>query len=242
MAWSGWRRQTCPWQNPVGPAELRLDARWRSCSRRCSAPTIPGTGAVLLPARHRPGLRDPAPAAAPLGAVVPHAAPLRRLARRSGWSCRRRRARTAGSPDPRPTAGSGRRAGPATRNSLHESSPVSPAALRNVCPCAAACWKMKFSACWAPGSASCSSCSQNPQLDVMIWSLSLSIIVANSSNAARVRVGRLVHVDVRARGHRRDVLDVEDRLAASRGPVGWPPSTGIVLRRPAIWLAAVAPK
>ena len=102
--------------------------------------------------------------------------------------------------------------GTTARALVAPSSPVSPVAERTVWPCAAACSKRRFSACWTPGSPTCASCSQTPQLEVMTWSTSLFTDLRVLVEAARSGVRGLVHVDVRLRGQRGDVLDVEGRL------------------------------
>ena len=75
----------------------------------------------------------------------------------------------------------------------------------------------------------------------MIWSLSLSIIFANSSSAPAFVLGAS-YTSMFAPGAIAETSSTSRIASPEPGPCGWPPSTGIVLRRPAIWLAAVSPK
>ena len=63
-------------------------------------------------------------------------------------------------------------------NVLQSSDPLSPAELKMDWPWAAACSNRKFSACWRPGWPDWIACSHSPQLVLMIWSRSASIIAA----------------------------------------------------------------
>ena len=61
---------------------------------------------------------------------------------------------------------------------LQSSEPLSPAAPKTDCPCAAACSKSRFSASWRPGWPSSMACSHSPQLVLTTWSLSASTMAA----------------------------------------------------------------
>ena len=67
--------------------------------------------------------------------------------------------------------------------------PSSPAAEKTVCPWAAACWKMRFSACWTPGEPCWTACSHNPQLVVTTWSTSSLTIFEYLSSEPNVLFG-----------------------------------------------------
>ena len=74
--------------------------------------------------------------------------------------------------------------GNVVRKALQSLLPSSPAAEKTVWPWAAACWKIRFSACWTPGEPSWIACSQIPQLVLTIWSASSLTILAYWSNDA----------------------------------------------------------
>ena len=75
------------------------------------------------------------------------------------------------------------------RKALQSLLPWSPLAEKMVCPWAAACWKMRFSACWMPGEPCCTACSHSPQLVVTILSTSSLTICAYSSIEPNVLFG-----------------------------------------------------
>ena len=75
------------------------------------------------------------------------------------------------------------------RKALQSLLPWSPLAEKMVCPWAAACWKMRLSACWMPGEPCCTACSHSPQLVVTILSTSSLTICAYSSIEPNVLFG-----------------------------------------------------
>ena len=142
--------------------------------------------------------------------------------------------------------------GATERPSLHSSLPVSPAAETIVWPWAAACSNRRFSASWSPGSPTCASCSQTPQLDVTTWSRSLLTICEYSSRPPEVVFGAS-YTSMFAPGAIAETSSMSrvDSSFALPGPACVsPPSTGVTERRlpvstplfPDICAASVAPK
>ena len=93
------------------------------------------------------------------------------------------------------------------------SEPSSPAGPKTLWPCAAASSKIVFSSARTPGAPVAIDCSQAPQLLEISCALFWLTMTLYSSSAPYSVSGRLVDVDTRLRGDRRDVFDVQCGLA-----------------------------